>query len=149
MGVHGRNTPDQPGGTTSRSPVVAVIEDDSSFRRALTRLLGLRGFRTEAFASAEEFLRHRKPGSSYCIILDIHLGGMSGFELLAELAASDVSAPIIFITAFDDPATRQRALDAGAAGYLQKPFDEPALLEAIDQAMSRGTRGPGWPPVWP
>jgi FixJ family two-component response regulator len=112
---------------------VAVIEDDSSFRRALSRSLSLRGFRTDAFASAEEFLRRRGADHADCIVLDIHLGGMSGFELQAELAARATAPPIIFITAFDDPATRERAEEAGAAAYLQKPFDEQALVDAINR----------------
>jgi FixJ family two-component response regulator len=135
MGVRGRNTPDPPGTGRSRPPVVAVIEDDPSFRRAVTRLLSLRGFDAEAFASAEEFLQRGAPARVSCLILDIHLEGMNGFELQAELAASPESAPIIFITAFDDPTTRRRALEAGAAGYLQKPFDDSALLDAINRAV--------------
>ena len=137
MHAHGRNTPQPPGGGARESPLVAVIEDDPSFRRALSRSLSLRGFRTEAFASAEEFLRGRAEEHTDCIILDVHLGGMSGFELQAELAARETAPPIIFITAFDDPLTRQRAQAAGAAGYLQKPFDDKALIDAIDRAAHR------------
>jgi FixJ family two-component response regulator len=113
---------------------VAVVEDDPSFRRALSRSLMLRGFRSEVFASAEEFLQHPASRNADCLVLDIHLGGMSGFELQGELARRPSSPPVIFITAFDEPATRERALEAGAAGYLQKPFDEESLLEAIGRA---------------
>lgn len=113
---------------------MAIIEDDPSFRRALSRSLVLRGFRSEVFASAEEFLQHPGALNADCLVLDIHLGGMSGFELQGELAKRPSSPPIIFITAFDEPATRERALEAGAAGYLQKPFDEDSLLQAIGQA---------------
>lgn len=143
MGAPGRKTPQPPGGGASGSPVVAVIEDDPSFRRALSRSLSLRGFRTDVFASAEEFLRHQGAEHADCIVLDIHLGGMSGFELQAELASRPSAPPIIFITAFDDPATRQRAHEAGAAAYLQKPFDDKSLIDAIDRAarLPRGGRG--------
>jgi FixJ family two-component response regulator len=113
---------------------VAIVEDDASFRRALSRSLALRGFRSEVFASAEEFLQHPASRNADCVVLDIHLGGMSGFELQGELARRPTSPPIIFITAFDEPATRERALEVGAAGYLQKPFDEESLLQAIGQA---------------
>ncbi len=113
---------------------MAVVEDDPSFRRALSRSLVLRGFRSEVFASAEEFLQHPGALNADCLVLDIHLGGMSGFELQGELAKQPSSPPIIFITAFDEPATRDRALEAGAAGYLQKPFDEDSLLQAIGRA---------------
>ena len=113
---------------------MAIVEDDASFRRALSRSLVLRGFRSEVFASAEEFLQHPASRNADCVVLDIHLGGMSGFELQGELARRPSSPPIIFITAFDEPATRARALEAGAAGYLQKPFDEDSLLQAIGRA---------------
>ncbi len=113
---------------------MAVVEDDTSFRRALSRSLVLRGFRSEVFASAEEFLQHPASRNADCVVLDIHLGGMSGFELQGELARRPSSPPIIFITAFDEPATRERALEVGAAGYLQKPFDEESLLQAISRA---------------
>ena len=113
---------------------MAVVEDDPSFRRALSRSLVLRGFRSEVFASAEEFLQHPGALNADCLVLDIHLGGMSGFELQGELAKRPSPPPIIFITAFDEPATRERALEAGAAGYLQKPFDEDSLLQAIGRA---------------
>ena len=113
---------------------MAIVEDDPSFRRALSRSLGLRGFRSEVFASAEEFLQSPEAQHADCLVLDIHLGGMSGFELQAELVRRPTSHPIIFITAFDEPATRERALEVGAAGYLQKPFDETSLLQAIERA---------------
>ena len=113
---------------------MAVVEDDPSFRRALSRSLVLRGFRSEVFASAEEFLQHPGALNADCLVRDIHLGGMCGFELQGELAKRPSSPPIIFITAFDEPATRERALEAGAAGYLQKPFDEDSLLQAIGRA---------------
>jgi FixJ family two-component response regulator len=116
--------------------VVAVIEDDPSFRRALRRLLALRGFRTEGFASAEEFLQSPETAAE-CLVLDIHLGGMSGLELQAALAANSVPLPIIFITAFDNPTTQERARKAGAAAYLQKPFDDQTLIEAIERAIGR------------
>ena len=133
MPAQGRNTP-QPTGGASRPPLVAVVEDDPSFRRALSRSLVLRGFRSEVFASAEEFLQHAYSQQADCVVLDIHLGGMSGFELQSELAKRPSYPPIIFITAFDEPATRERALEVVAAGYLQKPFDEASLLQAIERA---------------
>jgi FixJ family two-component response regulator len=120
--------------------VVAVVEDDSSFRRALSRSLTIRGFRTYDYDSAEEFLRRHPTEPSDCIVLDIHLGGMSGFELQAELAARGAQIPIVFITAFDDPATRRHAQDVGAAGYLQKPFDDQSLVDTINRVARRPSR---------
>jgi FixJ family two-component response regulator len=134
----GNYLPDPPGPPVvgEGSALVAVIEDDPSFRRALQRLLALRGFRTEGFASAEEFLQAPATAAE-CIVLDIHLGGMSGLELQAALKANGVPLPIVFITAFDNPATQKRARDAGAAGYLQKPFDDELLVSAIRRAIGR------------
>ena len=141
MRAHGRNTSPPSSGGVSAPPRVVVIEDDPSFRRALSRSLSLRGFRTDAYASAEEFLEQGSPDTTDCIVLDIHLGGMSGFELQAELAARPSPPPIVFITAFDDPATRERAHEAGAAAYLQKPFDERSLVEAITRAAGAPRAG--------
>ena len=141
MGAHGRNTPEPARGGASGSPAIAVIEDDASFRRALGRSLRLQGFQTAVFASAEEFLRQQAADRTDCVVLDIHLGGMSGFELQAELAASATAPPVILITAFDDPATRLRAEQAGVAGYLQKPFDDKSLLDAIERAMAQRPAG--------
>jgi FixJ family two-component response regulator len=115
--------------------VISVVDDDPSVRRALKRLLTSTGFEVMTFASAREFLfsgRHKEPG---CLVLDIHLGGMNGFDLQADLAASGSTLPIIFITAHDDPQTRERAMRSGAVAYLRKPFDDEALLEAILAAI--------------
>lgn len=110
-------------------PLVAVVDDDASFRRAVARLVRLWGFRTSTFASAEEYLRIGVPTD--CIVLDLHLEGMSGLELQSLLSAEGVAVPIVFVTAMDDPIARRRALDAGAVGYLEKPFDEYRLLEVL------------------
>ena len=74
----------------------------------------------------------------HCLVLDVHLGGLSGFELQERLSEAPVQIPIIFITAHDDPPTRERARRAGAVEYLRKPFDEHALIGAIDKALGRG-----------
>jgi FixJ family two-component response regulator len=110
-------------------PLVVVVDDDASFRRAVARLIRLWGYRTCSFASAEELLRIG--GDSDCIILDVHLEGMSGLELQEALSVRSKQVPIIFISAMDDPSARQRALDQGAAAYLEKPFDDYRLLEVL------------------
>ena len=117
--------------------VIGVVEDDSSFRRALGRLVTGAGFRVATFASAEEFLASGSAGTTACLVLDVHLGGMNGFELQHRLSATDHPIPTIFITAHDDPLTRERAR-AGVA-YLRKPFRREALIDAIQQAL--GARG--------
>ncbi|HXQ77200.1 MAG TPA: response regulator [Gemmatimonadaceae bacterium] len=105
------------------------MDDDDSFRRAVARLIGLWGYRTYTFGSVEEYLQ--RDDDPDCIVLDVHLEGMSGLELQATLAGRRKTIPIIFVTAQDDPVTRQRALDAGAVAYLEKPFEDYRLLEAL------------------
>lgn len=116
------------------SPLVCVIDDDESVLRALGRLVRAAGFTVEVFASAEEFLEadHRVPPR--CLILDVRLSGMTGFELHAALRRAGVPPPVVFITAHDDPAARECARRAGAVQYLRKPFEESALIDALYRA---------------
>jgi FixJ family two-component response regulator len=112
---------------------IGVVEDDPSFLRALRRLLSGAGFSVATFASAEEFLASESAGATACLVLDVHLGGMSGFDLQQHLVTAGIPIPTIFITAHDDPVTRQGARSAVA--YLRKPFREAALVAAIRQAL--------------
>jgi len=122
--------------------LISIVDDDRSVRRALRRLVRSAGFTAETFASAEDFLGSTFLARTTCLVLDIHLnGGMSGFELQAQLTADLVVIPIIFITANDDLSTRQRAHTSGAAAYLCKPFDDQLLLEAIRGAVGRDSHG--------
>jgi len=114
-------------------PLIAVIDDDLSLRTAISRLLRVWGFRVDSYASAEAFLEH--PTGVHCLVLDLHLGGMSGLELQTRLAEDARQVPIIFITAMEDSMIRRRALAAGAAAYLQKPFDDRRLLEVLYQVL--------------
>ena len=111
--------------------VVYVVDDDVSVRRAVGRLVKAAGYAVETFATAHEFLDSFPSDRTACLVLDIHLNGMSGFDLEERLRAERVAIPIIFITAHDDAATRDRARGSGAAGYLAKPFDGQALLDVI------------------
>ena len=119
------------------APAIVVIDDDTSVRRALQRLLQSAGFTVETFATAREFLDAPYWAQTACLVLDIHLPGMSGFELQEYLAVSGVPIPIVFITALDDVSTRERVNSAGAAGYLRKPFDQDTLIEAISRAIGQ------------
>jgi FixJ family two-component response regulator len=119
------------------APVIAVIDDDASVRRALQRLLQSAGFTVETFATAREFLDADYQARTACLVLDVHLPGMSGFQLEEYLAASGVPIPIVFITAYDDVSTRGRVNRAGAVGYLRKPFDQGTLVEAISRAIGQ------------
>jgi FixJ family two-component response regulator len=119
------------------APVIAVIDDDASVRRALQRLLQSAGFTVETFATAREFLEADNWAQTDCLVLDVHLPGMSGLQFQDYLAASGVSIPIVFITAYDDVSTRERVNRAGAVGYLRKPFDQDTLIAAIRRAIGQ------------
>lgn len=118
--------------------MVYVVDDDDSLLRALRRLLGATGFRVETFSSAEELLGSEHRGRADCLVLDVHLGGLSGFDLQERLATSGVRTPIVIITAHDDLRTRERAQRAGAIEYLRKPFDDDSLIDAIHRAIGEG-----------
>jgi FixJ family two-component response regulator len=113
-----------------QAPVIAIVDDDASVRRALQRLVESAGYTVQTFASAREFLDWLPQGQAACLVLDVHMDGMSGLDLQQRLAV-----PVIFITAHDDARTRQRIEKSGAAGHLRKPFDEQAVLQAIRQAV--------------
>jgi FixJ family two-component response regulator len=113
------------------NPLVAVIDDDVSVRRALVRLLETAGLRIQSFGSATEFLQRGLAAEPACLVLDIHLGGMSGFELLDCLQAGGQHVPTVLITAHDDPSSRERAQGCGVAAYLRKPLDAAALLKEV------------------
>jgi Response regulator len=113
-------------------PVISIVDDDLSVRRALSRLVRLAGYAVESFASAREFLASAPRGRTACLVLDIHLnGGMSGFDLQERLVADGVTIPTIFITAHGDARTRERVIQSGVAGFLLKPFGDQALLDLI------------------
>jgi FixJ family two-component response regulator len=120
------------------SAVIGVVDDDASVLRALTRLLGVAGFTVKTFGSAEEFLAFEHPGTINCLVLDIRMNGMNGFDVQERLAEDQILIPIIFITAHDDPPTRERARKAGAVAYLPKPFDGHVFIRAIEKAVGRG-----------
>jgi FixJ family two-component response regulator len=117
---------------STRGKLVVVVDDDPSMLKGVQRLLTAKGFDTAVFASAEAFLGCPSRHGAACFVLDIHLGGMSGIELRRQLAAKGCTVPIIFMTAFDDEATQQEALDAGCIAYLHKPFPANLLIGAID-----------------
>ena len=121
--------------TTSNGRVVAVIDDDESVRTALKELLKSDGLLAQAFASAEDFLRSGQQQRTGCLIVDIHMPGMSGLELQAKLNADHCRIPTIFITAHGDEKMRMQALRAGAVEFVTKPFDDESLLETVRAAF--------------
>lgn len=116
-------------------PIVSVVDDDESLRESLPGLLRELGFDAEAFSSAEEFLVSDHLGRTQCLILDVRMPGMTGPELLRELARRGSRAPIIFITAHADDAVRRGVLAQGAVACLFKPFTAAALLEALRDGL--------------
>src|ERR1700704_6042962 len=118
-------------------PVVFVVDDDPSVRRAIKRLVESVGLRVELFGSAQEFLGRERPDSPNCLVLDIRLPGMSGLDFQRELATAGIHIPIIFITAHGDIPMTVRAMKAGAVEFLTKPFRDQDLLDAIQQGLER------------
>jgi FixJ family two-component response regulator len=124
----------------ARQATVYIVDDDAAVRDSLALLLGLRGFRTACFASAESFLASYRPGEMGCLLLDVRMPGMSGLELQAKLLAQGDPLPVIVITAHGDIAMARAALKAGAEDFLEKPIDEDALLQALHAALDRDSR---------
>jgi FixJ family two-component response regulator len=120
----------------SNIPVISIIDDDESVRAATNRLVRSLGFVAVTFASADEFLRSPRLHDTSCVIADVQMPGMSGIEMQSILIASGKDIPIIFITAFPDERTRTRAMEAGAVGFLSKPFEGSTLIQYIDDALT-------------
>jgi FixJ family two-component response regulator len=116
-------------------PLVAVVDDDESVRESLPDLLREFGFATLSFSSAEEFLMSDGIVQTGCLILDIAMPGMTGFDLQRELKLRGHSIPIIFISAHKDEVVRRRAFQQGAVEFLFKPFSDTALLQALNTAL--------------
>jgi len=116
---------------------VYIVDDDASIRSALNRLLRSVGYQVLSFESAEDFLNSASGLSEGCLVLDIHLKGMTGLDLQEKLAASGVTHKVIFMTAYDNPQWRDRAKKAQAVDYLRKPFSEQALLDAVTRCRQQ------------
>jgi FixJ family two-component response regulator len=114
---------------------ISIVDDDASIREALKSLMRSVRFNVDAFASAEEFLASQHLDDTSCLILDVTLPGMSGFELQRHLNIERRKIPIIFITAHADEASRQRALKGGAIEFLGKPVRRETLFKAIQSAI--------------
>ena len=117
-------------------PAVFVVDDDHSVRRGLERLLKLRGYRVESFASAEEFLLEKITAPVACLVLDVNLPGLNGLDLQNFLAQQGILLPIVFITGHGDIPTAVRAVKSGAISYLTKPFGEMELVAEIENAFA-------------
>lgn len=122
------------------APIVSIIDDDQDVRQAVQRLMRSRGFATRTFASAEEFLRSPSLHETACVITDIQMPGMTGIDLHDVMLKEGPRLPVIFLTAFPDDRTEKRALQAGALGFLTKPFDARTLVSLVDTAVQSGDR---------
>ena len=115
--------------------LIAIVDDDQSFREALQSLLTLIGFRTAIFASARDFLNSLQFPDVSCVILDVSMPGMDGLELQQHLLATH-PIPIVFVTDLRDARTRDQAVTSGAISFLNKPVSEETLIDALNSALS-------------
>ena len=115
--------------------VVYVIDDDASVRKSLERLIRSAGFDVETFASAQDFLSYHPPDHPGCLVLDVKMPGITGLDLQEKLTAVHRPIPIIFITGFGNVPASVQAMKAGAVDFLEKPFEDETLLEAIRRAI--------------
>ena len=113
-----------------------MVDDEGPVRKALQRLLRSAGMNVETFPSGGEFLDAVQMYQPDCVVLDLHMPGVNGFEVQSRLAQSKKLLPIVVITGHDTPEARARALDGGASAYLLKPVDERTLLDAISAAIA-------------
>jgi FixJ family two-component response regulator len=123
--------------TPGGAPSVFVIDDDPNVRAAIQGLLKSVGLRSEAFETAQEFLRRKRPDGPSCLVLDVRLPGVNGLDFQRELAQTGVRIPIIFITGYGDIPMTVKAMKSGAVEFLTKPFRDQDLLDAIHQALDR------------
>jgi FixJ family two-component response regulator len=117
------------------TPVISIVDDDEAVRLALRSLVRSLGYISNVFASAEEFLESPHLSETSCLISDVQMPGMNGIELQCRLRTLDYGTPVIFVTAFPDERNRARALEAGAIGFLEKPFEGRAIIKLIETAL--------------
>jgi FixJ family two-component response regulator len=116
--------------------MIAIVDDDESFRRATASFIRSLGYAAAAFGSAQAFLESDRINDTDCVISDVQMPGMTGIELQGRLIAQGHHLPVIFVTAYPEVKTRGRALAAGAVGYLDKPFSDRTLIACLNEALS-------------
>ena len=117
-----------------RKTVVAVLDDESKMRSALARLLRTHDYEVRLFESGDDFLTAAQVQAPDCLLLDLHMPGTTGFDVLGAMPALHIKVPAIVITGHDEPGNAARVRELGAANYLLKPLDESALVGAIERA---------------
>ena len=117
-------------------PIIAIVDDDDSVRRAIERLLRASGMRADSFADGEAFLRSLNGNETRpdCVILDVQMPGLTGLDVQARLGGA---LPIVFVTAYDEPSARTQALAAGAAAFLRKPFNDQLLVDTLRAVLQK------------
>ena len=118
-------------------PIVFIVDDDSSVRSSLARLISSIGLQAKTFSSAQEFLQHEHPKGPCCLVLDIRLPGLNGLDLQDYLNSLSYNIPIIFITGCGNIPMSVRAIKHGAVNFLEKPFEDQALLDAVQNAIEQ------------
>lgn len=122
---------------SARSALIAIVDDEASVRKALVRLFRSSGYDARVFASGLEFLSTLPDCHYDCLVLDLHMPGMSGLDVQFNSTFLKAHLPTVIITAHDEPDSRQKCLAAGAGAYLCKPFDDNELLRTVADAMNK------------
>ncbi|HSE85446.1 MAG TPA: response regulator [Candidatus Binatia bacterium] len=125
-------------------PAIAIVDDDASVCRAISRLLRSLGMNADTFTSGHEFIKHIQTSPSFhpdCVVLDVQMPGMNGLEVQDLLVRSEKPLPVIFITAHDEVSVRERALQAGAVAFLRKPFNDELFIKTVNEAIQCGAGG--------
>ena len=125
--------------TRTKMTIISIVDDDRIVREAMADLLRSLGYEATTFESAEDFLESCNLAQTSCLITDLHMPGLDGLELQSRLIAQGHQTPIIFITAYPEERFRKRAMNAGAAGFLNKPFTEDALINCVESALNSST----------
>lgn len=121
-------------------PTVFIVDDDSSVRKGLERLIRSAGFKVEAFSSGEEFLERKLDISPSCLVLDVRMRGLSGIDLQKKLIREGIPLPVIFITGHGNIPMSVKAMKDGAVDFLPKPFSDKELLSAINRAIDKDVK---------
>jgi FixJ family two-component response regulator len=122
---------------TNLSARIAIVDDDASVRKALARLLAASSFDIDTYGSARDFLASLRTGKPDCLVVDLHMPELTGFDLQRQLALIGVQIPTIVITAYNEPGLRERCQSAGAAAFLLKPLNGSTLIGVINAATGR------------
>jgi FixJ family two-component response regulator len=132
--------------TAPTAPLVFIVDDDSSVRKSVARLVRAAGFDVETFASAREFLARPRYDGPSCLVLDMRMPGLTGLELQETLAAAGQPLPIVFITGYSDVRAHNEAMKLGAIDFLSKPVNDADLLSAIERGVAESRAAQPDPP---